>query len=74
MNFAEKVIQSLGGTSKVAALCNIRTASVSDWKSKGQIPAARLMFLKLLRPDVFEKIELQEKCPHCNSISGSNHQ
>lgn len=30
------------------------TTSVSEWIKNGEIPKARLMFLRLARPDVFE--------------------
>lgn len=52
---AGKIIDNLGGTNAVARLCEIQPASVSQWRSDG-IPPARLMFLKLARPDVFEKL------------------
>ena len=51
---ANKVIDELGGTVAVAALCEVSKGAVSQWRTDG-IPNARLMFLKLARPDVFEK-------------------
>jgi hypothetical protein len=51
---ANKIIDALGGTNTVAELCDIRPASVSQWRTDG-IPQARLMYLKLLRPEVFEE-------------------
>lgn len=48
-----EIIDALGGTSVVAALCEVRDPSVSEWRVKG-IPRARRMYLRLLRPDVFE--------------------
>jgi len=48
-----KIIDALGGTNAVARLCEIAPGSVSDWRKTG-IPKARLMFLKLARPDVFK--------------------
>lgn len=47
-----KIIDDLGGTSAVAEMCNVTTGAVSQWRHDG-IPEARLMYLKLLRPDVF---------------------
>ena len=47
-----EIIEALGGTSRVAALCQVKPPSVSIWKRDG-IPAARRMYLQLLRPDVF---------------------
>lgn len=46
------IIKKLGGGAKVAALCQVSPAAVSQWSRNG-IPNARLMFLKLARPDVF---------------------
>lgn len=48
-----QIIDKLGGTSEVARLCEINPASVSEWKSNKEIPKARLMFLRLARPEVF---------------------
>ena len=47
-----EIIDALGGTFEVARLCEVRPPSVSEWRHKG-IPRARLMFLRLARPDVF---------------------
>lgn len=49
---ASELIDLLGGTAEVARLCEVQPPSVSEWRHKG-IPKARLMFLKLARPDVF---------------------
>ncbi len=46
------IIEALGGTSRVAELCEVRPPSVSDWKKYG-IPRARMMFLRIARPEVF---------------------
>lgn len=46
-------IARLGGPTKVAGLCRIRPQAVSQWRRFG-IPPARLDYLMLLRPDVFE--------------------
>lgn len=56
-----RIVDELGGTVAVARLCEISPASVSEWRQKG-IPRARLMFLRLARPDVFERLpELADK-------------
>ena len=47
-----KIIDDLGGTNEVARICNVKPPSVSQWRAEG-IPPARLMYLRLLRPDVF---------------------
>lgn len=54
-----KIIDDLGGTSVVAEMCEIKPASVSEWRKNG-IPDARLMYLKLLRPDVFANQSTQQ--------------
>ena len=46
------IIDQLGGTSAVAAICKVKPPSVSEWRRNG-IPEARRQFLELLRPDVF---------------------
>ena len=48
-----EIIDALGGTSKVSEICQVTTGAVSQWRTDG-IPQARLMYLRLLRPDVFE--------------------
>lgn len=50
---ANKIIDALGGTAEVARMCDVQPPSVSEWRKEG-IPRARLMYLRLLRPDVFE--------------------
>lgn len=47
-----KIIDELGGSLEVARLCEVTVGAVSQWRAGG-IPRARLMFLKLLRPDLF---------------------
>ena len=49
---SNEIIDALGGTVKVAKICGVTKAAVSQWRASG-IPSARLMYLKLLRPDVF---------------------
>jgi hypothetical protein len=46
------IIDALGGTGAVADLCDVRPASVSEWRKAG-IPKARRMYLKAIRPEVF---------------------
>jgi DNA-binding transcriptional regulator YdaS (Cro superfamily) len=48
------LIDELGGTKKVADLCNVSDQAVSQWRKNG-IPPARLMYLKLARPKLFNK-------------------
>jgi len=55
-----QIIDRLGGTTAVARLCEIRPASVSEWRTKG-IPKARLMYLRVIRPDVFKALERENE-------------
>lgn len=49
---SNNIINLLGGTNSVAQLCEVTKGAVSQWRKDG-IPDARMMYLKLLRPDVF---------------------
>ena len=46
------IIDRLGGTSATARIFGIDPASVSEWRNT-KIPKARLMYLRLARPEVF---------------------
>ena len=56
---SNEIIDRLGGTVKVAELCEVTKAAVSQWRKDG-IPNARLMYLRLARPDVFEAAQDQK--------------
>lgn len=58
---ANDLIDKLGGTSEVARMCEIKPASVSEWRQKGEIPKARLMYLKLLRPEIFTQEQTESE-------------
>lgn len=58
MNPSE-IIDALGGTFRVAELCEVKPPSVSDWRKNG-IPRARMMFLQLAKPEVFEALEAEK--------------
>lgn len=47
-----RIIDQLGGTTKVAALCQVKSQAVSRWRRDG-IPQARLMYLQLIAPKAF---------------------
>jgi len=47
------IIDQLGGTNAVARLCDIKSPSVSEWRTKG-IPKPWLKYFQMLRPDLFE--------------------
>jgi hypothetical protein len=49
-----QIIDALGGTSKTALMFDIDPASVSGWRKTG-IPKARLMYIRLVRPDLFDE-------------------
>jgi len=59
---ANTVIDNLGGTGATARLCNTSPGAVSQWRRDG-IPQARMMYLKLARPDVFEKVGASDTAP-----------
>lgn len=48
------IIDALGGTVAVARLCDTSPSAVSQWRQSG-IPKPRLMYLRVVRPDVFEQ-------------------
>jgi hypothetical protein len=56
------IIDELGGTCEVARLCEVSAQAVSQWRND-EIPQARLMYLKVIRPDVFKKLGAQERAP-----------
>lgn len=49
-----KLIDECGGTVAVAKLCHVSSQAVSKWRREG-IPQARLMYIKLLKPEAFNK-------------------
>jgi hypothetical protein len=66
MKTSDEIIDALGGTSEVAKICEITMPSVSDWRKDG-IPKARLMYLKAIRPDIFETdpaVSTAQATPH----------
>jgi hypothetical protein len=56
---ATEIIERLGGVTKTAALCEVTAQAVSQWHTNG-IPKARLKYLRLARPDVFEQVDAQK--------------
>jgi predicted transcriptional regulator len=55
------IVQELGGTGAVADLCHVSSQAVSQWIAKEKIPQARLLFLQLLKPEVFEEEEQEQE-------------
>jgi hypothetical protein len=58
--YANTVIDALGGTTKVAELCDLTTGAVSQWRTNG-IPKTTLKFLRLSRPKVFSVIDKETR-------------
>jgi hypothetical protein len=48
-----KLIDELGGTSRVAEMCDLTTGAISQWRTNG-IPKPWLKFFKAKRPDLFK--------------------
>jgi hypothetical protein len=51
---ANRIIDALGGTSKVAELFEMTTGGVSQWRTNG-IPKTTLKLIQLQWPNLFEK-------------------
>jgi hypothetical protein len=49
-----EIIDKLGGTVEVARMFNVTKGAVSQWRENG-IPEARMMYLKLANPELFEQ-------------------
>jgi len=48
-----EIIDALGGTTKVAAIFNLKKPSISKWRITG-IPESRKMYLKVVYPNLFQ--------------------
>lgn len=53
-----QVIDKFGGTTAVAAICEVTPQAVSKWKRHG-IPKSRIKYLRLLRPENFKNVNKQ---------------
>lgn len=68
MNITDnEIIDALGGSSAVADLCEVTVGAVSQWKTDG-IPKARLMYLKVIRPDIFSQKPAEQVAQLINSV------
>lgn len=56
---SNRIIDDLGGITEVARICEVTTGAVAQWRHNG-IPRARLMFLRLLRPDLFATLDAEQ--------------
>lgn len=54
------LIDALGGTTKVAELCDVKPPSVSEWKWRG-IPKAQKNYLRLRCPEQVARFEIQRE-------------
>lgn len=52
-NFAQYIVESLGGTAATAKFFGIKMPSVCEWVEKKQLPRARVRHLQDVRPDLF---------------------
>lgn len=59
-DLANKVIDSLGGTSAVARLCEIKVPSVSEWRHNG-IPKPWKKFLMCKYPDLMDRVKARDQ-------------
>lgn len=50
---ANRVIEALGGPSKLGALLDISKSAVSQWKKNG-IPKSQMRYLRNAHPEVFK--------------------
>lgn len=57
---AVAIIEGLGGNAKTAEFCEVTPSAVSQWLRNG-VPRVQIKFLRLARPDVFERIESGSK-------------
>lgn len=54
-------IDLLGGTSRAARFFEVKMASVSGWR-RSRIPRARLMYLRVVRPDIYQAALKDPSC------------
>jgi hypothetical protein len=59
----DTVIDALGGTSIVAALCDVSDPAVSQWRRNG-IPRTQLKYLRLAKPEIFQALDAQGNTEH----------
>jgi hypothetical protein len=54
---ARTLIKRLDGPEEVARLCDCTSQAVYRWRRLNRIPKARLKFLRLAKPEVFEELQ-----------------
>jgi len=57
-----ELIDALGGTAKLAEICDVTSQAVSQWRDDG-IPDARRQLLSVLYPDVVTYVAKAEREP-----------
>jgi hypothetical protein len=58
---SSKIIDALGGTTKVALIFGTSQGAVSQWRKNG-FPSNRINWLELRKPSLFKKIKELIKC------------
>ena len=56
MNTSE-LVDAIGGTGKVAELCELTPGAVSQWKTADSVPKAHRKFLRLMFPVLLDRYE-----------------
>lgn len=57
-----KIIDRLGGTGKVAEICERTPGAVSQWRKRvGGIPRHHLRFLRAIKPKIFKELERNDR-------------
>jgi hypothetical protein len=57
---SNKAIDLLGGTAAAARFFEVRQPTISEWRKTG-FPRARLMYLRAVRPDIYEAASVTTK-------------
>lgn len=65
---ANKAIDLLGGTAAAARFFEVRMPSVSAWRRSG-LPRARAMYLRAVRPDIWEACQPKSTRAECSTLS-----
>lgn len=58
MNNANAIIDALGGTKRVAAICGLTPSAISQWRNNG-IPKPWELYLRKAKPGAFRKLAEQ---------------
>jgi hypothetical protein len=47
------VVKRLGGTTRAAVFFEVTPSAVSQWKRRGSLPKAKVMYLRVAKPEVY---------------------